>query len=339
MEQTLSDETINNDMTVDNDINDSNNQKYWDPVFSELAAEKIRSFERADNELIKKFRYYQQYPKRITNIMLLLFLLALVSFVFFLYVLSIGVNNGTIRTEDDISGCEIILFPIILPIFYYSKIKLLEKQLAYLLIAEEYGWLYSPNHLDGQWGLLAKSYPEVFKKGDDGQILLNQFWGVYDRAPFWMAQFHYTVGNGRTAENHTETIYMFRLPRKAACDFMLKPQSLLTKLQSGFTTESNDFNKLFHIAYNGDPQSVGADILETLTPDAQEKLIEARKVAGSFNLLFRGNIMVVSFERELKPHYTNFFNKVALDPRDTESISQKMNAIVSLGDAILSCME
>jgi hypothetical protein len=156
-----------------------------------------------------------------------------------------------------------------------------------------------------------------------------------------MGQYQYTTGSGKNSHTTYETVYALNLPHPTAADFILSPQNKLLGFfeHPKIATESIDFNKYFRITYKGDRGSVGADIFQVLTPPAQEHLLAFRKATSAFTLLFRGNCMLVSFPGSLSLKYTNFFRKVALDPRDENALTTKLENILQLASEILPCID
>lgn len=321
---------------------DIDSKKYWDPVSLELSPDEIAEHKQANTGLLGKFNYYKKHPHSIKFWMTFCVALSL-SLIFFILVITYPFNGPAFL---------FIIYPIAIPLIYYFQIKASERQMANLLTAEEFGWLYAPKDTLDRWLALARIYPEFFEN-EPGEIefiesernnfyvgkpvISDEFWGYFNQMSFWSV----CLENALKGDNaYTKRIYVFHLPRKVAHTFLLKPQQSDFTKQSSLTTESNDFNRNFHIFYEGDAGLVGADILEMLVPDVQEKLFDFRKNVGPFSLLFKGDVVMVSFDvidRRLR--YTNFFSKVALDPRDVEIISQKMTAIISLADAILPSIE
>lgn len=309
---------------------------YWDPAYGELTEEEVAQCSRMRTEFGKKFEYYRNNPDKIRRNLALCFLLTA-----FILLWACALTRGTLSFDT----IQLYLLTFIPPILYYFSVKRLEKQLTKALLAEKEGWLYDPNGSTMRWEVMKTAFADIFHKGDHGQTVYDQFWGRFrDQAPFWAAKFQYTIGYGKNSRTYTEAVYAFRLPDPAAHSLVLRPQNFLRKLENklemGLTTESNDFNGLFHIDFEGKPAEVGTEVFQVLSPDAQEKLIEMRKGIGEYTLLFQGDVMVISFmNRENSfAHYTNFFDKVELDQRDVEYMSAKMDSIMGLADAILPCI-
>jgi hypothetical protein len=310
--------------------------KYWDPVSLELSEAQIENCKVSNVVQSRKFGSDKRDFR--TNLSAIIF--------FAIAILSIWLMMLFINFSlEDLSGVGaiILIFATAIIPAYYFALRKQEKPFAEMSVAQEFGWFYDPNVSTRKWEALAKDYPEIFQKGDRGRNISSQFWGLFEnRTPFWSANFNYKVASEQSPIR-TETVYAFRLPREAAHDFVLKPQNKLREmetslLESGLTTEWNDFNKVFHIDFEGELGEFGANILQVLSPDVQEKLFEFREAVGPFSLLFRKNVMLVSFQGKLKLRYTNFSKEMVLDARDKEEISKRMELIVSLADAILPCI-
>lgn len=308
--------------------------KYWDPISSELTESQIENCKVSNVVQSKKFGSDKRDFR--TNLSAIIFFLVAILVI---WLMMLFIDFGL----EDLSGVGVIIliFSSFIPA-YYLVLRKQEKPFAEMSVAQEFGWFYDPNVSSRKWEALAKDYPEIFQKGNKGHNVSSQFWGLFEnRTPFWSANFSYRVASEQ-CPIHVETVYAFRLPREAAHDFVLKPQNKIrkmeTSLESGLTTEWNDFNKVFHIDFEGELGEVGADILQVLSPDAQEKLFKFREAVGPFSLLFRKNVMLVSFQGKLKLRYTNFSKEMVLDVRDKEEISKRMELIVGLVDAILPCI-
>jgi len=309
---------------------------YWDPAYGELTEEEVAQCGRIKTEFASKIAYYHTNPDIIRRNLLLCFLLS-----FCIWFGLCGLFWGMVN-EDTI---PLFILGFIPPFAYIFHIRRLEKQLAKALLAEREGWLYDPSGSTSRWETMKVTFEDIFHKGDRNQAIYDQFWGRFrGKAPFWACKFRYTIGYGKNSRTYTEAVYAFRLPDPAAHSLVLRPQNLLRKLENklemGLTTESNDFNGLFHIDFEGKPTDVGTEVFQVLSPDAQEKLIEMRKGIGEFTLLFRGDVMVIASanQESFFVHHTNFFDNVELDPRDVEYISGKMDSILGLADAILPCI-
>ncbi len=310
-------------------------QKYWDPIDGELSENSALFKQLSGSDLDEKFERLLKHPSKPKWYLGLLLFLGILSSLLLYYEYR-DYGFGDIR----------ILMILFLPSFiYYGYIKELEKKLVELLIAKENNWLYNPEKDKQKWLGLRLLHPEVFNKGNRGQSILRQFWGTIasDNTVFWKSRFEYIVGSGKSSHKITETVYAFKLPKTVAENFLLVPQNLLNRLEASInlkiTTESNDFNKLFHIEYRGKTNEVGDEIFQVLSPDVQEKLIDFRNSCGNFSLLFKGDVMFVIFEKDIKLKYTNFLKKVALDERDMKELTQLILSTVELGGAVSSYLD
>lgn len=308
---------------------------YWDPVYGEITEEEVAQCSRMRTEFASKFAYYRANPDAIRKNIVLCFLLAVCIWLGLFILFRGAINGGNIQA---------FILGLVPPSMYYFQIKKLEEKMIKSLLAEKEGWLYDPSESVRRWEVLDSAFSEIFHKGDHGQRIYDQFWGLFrERIPFWAGNFRYTIGHGKNSRSYKEMIYAFYLPERVAHDLVLRPQSLVRKIENrfemGLTTESNDFNELFHIDFEGRPGDVGAAVFEVLSPDAQEKLIAMHGDAGEFTLLFRSDVMVIAFRHwEKFAHHTDFTVKVELDRKDVEELSAKMDSIMGLADAILPCV-
>jgi hypothetical protein len=105
--------------------------------------------------------------------------------------------------------------------------------------------------------------------------------------------------------------------------------------RTSLTTESNEFNDIFHIDYKGDRGLVGADIFQALSPDIQAELIKYGENDKGFSVLFRKDTVLFSTTGDFKTKYTDFFKSVELDSRDEQVILDQINSKVNLAEKIL----
>jgi len=138
--------------------------------------------------------------------------------------------------------------------------------------------------------------------------------------------------------------FAFKLSHASPIDFSLIPQNSLTKIEEGLTnkdisTESNDFNKKFHINYIGDRGLAGEDIFQVLSPEIQEKLIDFHELHTGFTMLFRGPAVFVSYKGDLNISYTNFFRRVTLDERDADMIQSTIMSCIEVAEEILPLLD
>ncbi len=310
-------------------------QKYWDPIEGELSENSALFTQLSGSDLDEKFERLLKNPSKPKWYSGSLLILGILSSLLLYY-----------KYRDyGFVDIRILIIPFLPVLLYYGFIKELERKLVELLISKENNWLYNPNKDRQKWIELKSLFGEIFNKGDRAQFVFRQFWGSVgsDNVTFWKSRFKYTIGTGKSSHTMTETVYAFKLPKTVAENFLLVPQNLLNRLEASInlkiTTESNDFNKLFHIEYRGKTNDVGDEIFQVLSPDVQEKLIDFRNSCGNFSLLFKGDVMLVVFEKDIKLKYTNFLKKVALDERDMKELTQLILSTVELGGAVSSCLD
>lgn len=314
-------------------------ESYWDPVAPGSVKDKVKECEESNRHMIEQFEFDKLYAERNRYVIgLFALVITLMWAVSYRSFLRGDLSSSTV-------SYAVLALGVMVVAAYYLYVREHEKSLLELAVAEEYGWLYDSGESNIKWAELVVEYPEIFRKGNIDRKIGNQFWGVFEGNPFWSARFIYAQSHGNDDERsyHVETVYAFRLPRVAAHDFVLVPQNIWLEREArtgnGLTTESNEFNRLFHIDYAGDTGSVGADILQVLSPDAQEKLIAFRRNAGPFSMIFRGDRMVVDFACESLMRHTDFFRSVAIDPKDKEAIAGRMESVIGLAHAVLPCIE
>lgn len=310
-------------------------QKYWDPIDGELSENSAIITQLSGSDLDEKFEHLLKNPSEPKWYFWSLLSFGILSSLFLYY-----------EYRDYRFGYVRILVYLLLPVLiYYRYIKELERKLVELLIAKENNWLYNPNKDRQKWIELKILFGEIFNKGDRAQFVFRQFWGSIgsDNVMFWKSRFKYTIGSKKSSHTVTETVYAFKLPKIVAENFLLVPQNFKNRLKTSInlkiTTESNDFNKIFHIEYRGKTNDVGDEIFEVLSPDVQDKLINFRKSCGKFSLLFKKDTMLVVFEKDIKLKYSNFLKKVAFDERDMQEMNRLMSSTVKLGGEVLSCLD
>jgi hypothetical protein len=213
------------------------------------------------------------------------------------------------------------------------------------MIANRQGWHYCPAESHERWLRFAEAYPEIFQKGNKDQNLQDEFWGITEgqghKADFWSGIFEYVIETeGDKGRKNRQTkhcnVFALRLSKVLKCDFCLRPESLGAKIRNWFTrkeidTESADFNRNFAVYYNGKKVEEELEIIKTLSPSVQMRLIEMKEQFGKFTLLFRRDVVLISFNgRLLKRMRTNFFRQVAVDTRDSEALTERLKSVLEV---------
>ncbi|PLW80438.1 hypothetical protein C0585_02475 [Candidatus Woesearchaeota archaeon] len=167
-----------------------------------------------------------------------------------------------------------------------SKYHSLGKDLIKLQIARENGWLYDPNNHYNRWSKYAKAFPEIYRQGNQGQYLDDRFWGKVSNNDFHCGNFTYQVRKKSGKKSHTRTYhtyyFIFPLKKRIASRFLLYGENIFSKIGNFFTkkeinTESIEFNKIFAFSYNGRKDEHAINIVKSLSPAIQEKLIHLKK--------------------------------------------------------------
>jgi len=319
---------------------------FWDP-----AGEKIQqnSFQEDRKKLEEQYAKYQINP-RLPLRNLVLFLLLIVAEIILLVAYP-NISNSLLNARD---GMYFLIIPVLPIIYYVYRIYALQRDLVKMLIAKEHGWIYAPNENSTHWMQFAAEFPDFFQKGNEGQNMQDEFWGKFkgtkQEVDFYSSIFEYKVvthnSKRRNVTIYRKTIFSLKLNKKIQADFRLEPEGLLEKFFNFFrrnkeiNTEFAEFNKTFAVFYAGKKVEKELEIIKTLSPATQVKLLDLKKSEGPFSILFRGDTVIFMFDGMLlKNMYTNFFRKVELDSRDKESLSQKLNIILKISSEIVPFLD
>lgn len=296
--------------------------EYWDPVGkSSYANTRVEV-----SKLEERYDKYKQNPGRVRQIRNWLY-----------------VGAGVITVLLFLVGFRdfrIIIF-LFAGGFVFSMVqKSFAKDLIKLMVAKDLGWLYDPSSDARRWSQYAKVYPEIFHKGDRRQSLEDQFWGWSksgkDMTWFTTGLFHYTTGYGKHSTSHTEHFFAFYLNNKVSARFHLYPENAFSKLGNFFSkkeinTESVEFNKTFAFQYDGKKGEHALNIVRTLSPAVQLKLLDLKKANGSVEILFSGNVAIFLFPGVfMNKLQSDFMKSPHLHPDDKKFVTEKINNLISL---------
>ena len=104
-------------------------------------------------------------------------------------------------------------------------------------------------------------------------------------------------------------------------------------------TESSEFNKLFAVFYNGRKDQKALEIVKTLSPALQIKLVELSQ-KEKFSLLFRNDIAIFMINGKLLPRMkTNFFRAIKLHPADKTFIENRINTILDISSEMMKYLD
>jgi len=178
-----------------------------DPTVGFLPPETIETIRKNRNVLEVKFEKLKMDPTSVKRNLIILVSLGLA-------ILGIGevIVYFIVRTGGDPSGLVYPIFLAVIPAsVYWYHIMNVEKEMVELLVAERFGWLYSPDKDTDKWKLLVSVYPEIFRKGNSDQFLDNEFWGQFDNGNrnFWAGKFSYTIQSGKSSATFIESVFCF----------------------------------------------------------------------------------------------------------------------------------
>ena len=224
-----------------------------------------------------------------------------------------------------------------------SYFKNFGKEVVKIQLANKNNWLYDPTPSHRKHHLLESKYPQIFKKGNQDQKVDDQFWGINTVREkeylFNAGVFQYSVKSGKNNSTSYTTHYLFiQLHKELKCEFLLSPESksIFNFLRSKeIDTESEEFNKMFEFSYNGKKDESALEIVKSLSPAVQTKLIELARKKGPFNVLFSKSVILFLFKGALLRNIkTNMFKNVEIDAEDARKVEEEISFQVDLGTSI-----
>jgi len=331
--------------TPDQTITNNYSKTYWDPVGPNISSLDLEDISTRNEKLENQFNKIKSNPGAIKRNVFLWSLLGIVIFLLieFLYFYTKQKSGDELNTDAIVVPLICAIVPV--SIYLYS-IKELQKDLLNLSVADRFNWLYDPDKNRPKWENLKKTYPEIFDLGNGNQYIDNQFWGLFDdtKRNFWLGRFNYTVSQGKTSQTYQNLVYAYKLSKPVTTDFSLIPQTSFTKAETALstkviTTESSEFNKLFHINYKGDRGLIGADILQVLDPDTIVKLIDYNNGNKKISMVFRGDVVLFSARGDIKTKYTKIRSGTFLDERDAALILEQIHSAIHITEEVLSSID
>jgi hypothetical protein len=324
--------------------------EFWDPVGEVVTSGRFRI---SSEKIRKKHEEYKQNPNIPRRNLFLFSLPGIITIL--LVIVFPGIIETLAGISEDGDGVMLLLVPF-LPIFWYWRmIHKLQRDLVKMIIADDRGWMYSPDERRNRWMNLSKAYPEIFRKGNKDQNFQDEFWGTFEgkrqTVHFWSGIFEYTTesGSGKNRRKVTKrkTAVALRLNKKLKSDFRLEPNGFGASIKNFFRgdknirTESSEFNKYFSVYYNGKKMQKQLEIVKTLSPSVQVRILEMTKKEGKFALQFRGETVIFVLNGKLlQKMKTNFFFKgVQLDPRDQKAIEDRLNTMLDISSDIVPFLD
>ncbi len=325
------------------------NPGVWDPVGKPMHHLLLSR----KNEAIKKqFEDYEANPQKLKRNLFLLSIPALLTIL--VVVLFPKIIEGLASMGDDGGGLGLLVLPFIPPFYYYRKVKNLQRDLVKYLIAKENKWIYNPGENYWHWSAFVARFPEFFRQGDERQNMQDEFWGKYkledQSIDFYAGIFEYTTVSlnrkGRTRRSqHYKNVFAIKLEKTLKSDFQLVPEHFGRKLLNFFwrqeiETESSEFNKTFSFIYNGKKDDKALEIVKTLSPAVQVQLINLSEKEKGLSVLLRGNVIIfMTNGRLIKRMKTNFFRSVALDPRDKETVENRIKEVLDISNELVKYLK
>ena len=318
----------------------------WDILGERITPDRFAS---ARKNLEEKLDAYQKHPTSIRRNTILFAVPAVLTFLTVLLHPSIVTTFS--HLDDDGNGISLLLLPFVPVVLYIGYIFRVQRKLVKILVAKTRNWVFSPENRYGRWQDLTKKYPEIFQKGNKGQNIQEEFWGnmFFDGKEicFWMGIFEYVVENNtgkhRNRTKHTNTVFALPLTKKLHSDFCLKPEDFGMKILNSLfrrnteiETESVDFNSAYAVFYNGKKVDNELEIVKTLSPSVQIRLVNLNK-KWKCTILFRENAVVFSLKGRFLSWgkmKTNFLRTIALDHRDQEFFENQILEFVHLSGDI-----
>lgn len=220
----------------------------------------------------------------------------------------------------------------------------LETDAVKYALAHAQGWLYSPYEPNQRMKQLVTTFGKLFNRGTSRSVD-DELWGSVEvqgaAVPFWLCDFTYTTGSGKTRETHDVSVVAIRLPRQIHTAFYLAaptrdPIAQALTLSSGdIKLESTDFNGRFEVYVNDKKVGASQEVLQILTPAVQQRLIELdKKYLGEVRVFFDRDVAFFMVPRMFGAAHTDFNVKPEIDQRDIEGIKQQIVDFVTLAGDI-----
>ena len=236
-------------------------------------------------------------------------------------------------------GIIIAAAPFFLVNFYFKN---LSRDLLKIQLANKNDWLYDPTPDFKRYQVLKTHYPKIFKKGNQGQKIDDQFWGVnkFKRKDYFFHSgvFYYSIKKGKKTTSYNTHYLFIRLEKELKSEFLLSPEkkSIFNFFRSKeINTESEEFNKLFAFSYNGKKDDHTLEIVKSLSPAVQTKLTELAKEKGPFHVQFSKETILFLFDGLLMPNIkTNLFKTVNINSIDSENVEMEISSLIEVGTSI-----
>jgi hypothetical protein len=231
---------------------------------------------------------------------------------------------------------------------YYRKLTI---DIIKIQIAEELDWFYDPDSDTDKWQRLREKFPEIFSKGGKKPDIEDQFWGKIKKGKeidFYSGILHFTTESKRstitaggakatetTQHAHHRHFFSFKLDTTLTSRLYIEPYPVSNK-QLKSDPGSISFSDAFKFDFKGDAGEEAKTLAKSLSGEVQHKLLELRKDAGDFWILFSGNAVFFMIRGSLfKKIHSSLFKNVKIDPRDKEYLLGRLSALFDITEDIV----
>jgi hypothetical protein len=272
-------------------------------------------------------------------------------------IMGIGIILGLLIlfTQNSFESGVFLIFFLSAPLFILnSSYKSLSIDIIKLQIAEQKSWVYDPNSDMGKWNHLKNHFPELFSEGDENQYVEDQFWGTtkVGNKTFYFNSglFSYDVvtrdSKGRrhrsTYKKHYISLYT---PKELKCRFHLHPDTAFSKIGNFFTkkeinTESNEFNNTFAFSYKGPKGENAQEIVKTLSPAVQDKLVQLAQRKNGVEILFNKNAITFRFDGVFfNTLHTNLKESLDINSKDLKFFESEISDLASISSEVVQYLD
>ena len=244
----------------------------------------------------------------------------------------------------------VIIFPIVfllsVPYFIFNiYLTSVSGPILKLEIARANNWLYNPKEDYRSYEELSENYGEIFGKVFGKKSVKDQFWGTIMKGSkkhfFYTGTYYYSkFGGDKDKDFNTETFIGVRLNKTINSRFYLHPETTYDRIGNMFTnkelnTESIEFNKHFAFSYNGEKSEEGLNIIQTLSPAVQQKLIDLKKMTGSIRILFSEDSVFFSFKEVIDDFYDfDLLEDIEIPKKSKEELENKIKTLIDISTDI-----
>lgn len=336
---------------------DSTQNIFWDPLHDHITedsfrAEKHQARARFEELINTPFYFKKKYRKRI--------LWGGMGFLIVATLIGLAVIPGVVSGQADPNNLGLFLLSLtcFIPAWLtYTDAKKLQKQILYQLVAKQNNWISGPSENREKWMRLNHRLPEFFDRGNQNQKITDEFWGsVTDNRgreqAFYSGIFYYQVkerqGKMTKITTYYNRFYAFQLEKDHDVKLLITQDSwgknLLRTIglrKKDTDVESTIFNKKFETRITNSKDET-LDIFKYLSPIAQDKLVELEKnntnvcVAVLHDAAFFINDQAQFNFPDLQTQkiHTNFLQKIEVDERDVDNITDQIKQIIPIAHAI-----